>query len=110
MWSFLRRMLRRKGVRETRAAPAPARLASTNGSRLPLAEYNITDARNRFSYLLTRVRHGESVVIARHGEPIATLVPYFDTAARRPGLVHARLSMTDMIAVERSAASRAQEN
>lgn len=34
------------------------------------------DAKNRLSELLDRVERGESIVITRHGEPVARLVPF----------------------------------
>lgn len=34
------------------------------------------DAKTKLSELLDRVEHGETVVITRHGTPIATLKPY----------------------------------
>lgn len=36
---------------------------------------NVHDAKTHFSRLLARVEHGEEVIIARAGEPIARLVP-----------------------------------
>jgi len=34
------------------------------------------DAKTNLGQLLDRVEHGESIVITRHGEPIARLVPF----------------------------------
>lgn len=34
------------------------------------------DAKNRLSELLDRVERGETIVITRHGEPVARLVPF----------------------------------
>jgi prevent-host-death family protein len=36
------------------------------------------DAKNRFGRLLDRVEAGEELVITRHGEPVAKLVPIKD--------------------------------
>lgn len=37
---------------------------------------NIHDAKTHFSKLVHRTESGESIVIARDGEPVAMLVPY----------------------------------
>jgi prevent-host-death family protein len=53
--------------------------------------YNTYEARNALSELLRRVRHGEVIVIAHAGRPVAQLVPYREEAELVPGLV--RLSV-----------------
>ena len=40
------------------------------------------DAKTNLAQLLNRVEHGESIIITRHGEPVARLVP-FDTDVDR---------------------------
>lgn len=40
------------------------------------------EAKNRLSELLERVSSGESVIITRHGKPIARLVPYDERIER----------------------------
>jgi prevent-host-death family protein len=40
---------------------------------------NVHEAKTRLSQLLELVEEGESVIIARHGQPVAELIP-----ARRP--------------------------
>ncbi|MBK7643237.1 MAG: type II toxin-antitoxin system prevent-host-death family antitoxin [Planctomycetes bacterium] len=40
------------------------------------------EAKNRLSELIERVSKGESVVITRHGTPIARLVPYDEGVER----------------------------
>ncbi|HEX5385498.1 MAG TPA: type II toxin-antitoxin system Phd/YefM family antitoxin [Gemmatimonadales bacterium] len=37
---------------------------------------NIYDAKTHLSKLVDRVQEGEEVVIARHGKPVARLIPY----------------------------------
>jgi prevent-host-death family protein len=45
------------------------------------------DAKNRLGNLLDRVQAGEELVITRHGEPVARLIPIGDQ--RRAGLASA---------------------
>lgn len=45
------------------------------------------EAKTSLSKLLARVAHGESIVIAKAGEPIAKLVPVSKAARRKPGLL-----------------------
>jgi prevent-host-death family protein len=40
-----------------------------------MAAYNVHEAKTTLSKLLERVEEGEEVVIARHGTPVAKLVP-----------------------------------
>jgi len=40
------------------------------------------EAKNRLSELIERVSKGESVVITRHGTPVARLVPYHESVER----------------------------
>ncbi len=39
-------------------------------------QYNIHEAKTQFSRLLALVAQGQSVIIAKNGDPIAELVPY----------------------------------
>jgi prevent-host-death family protein len=41
------------------------------------------DAKNRLGRLLDRVQSGEELVITRHGEPVAWLVPFEKRAGER---------------------------
>ena len=45
------------------------------------ASVTASEARNRFGRLLARVSQGEEIVVTRHHEPVARLVPV-DTPAR----------------------------
>ena len=40
-----------------------------------MAAYNVHEAKSNLSRLLEQVERGEEVVIARHGKPVAKLVP-----------------------------------
>ncbi len=40
-----------------------------------MAAYNVHEAKSNLSKLLERVEDGEEIVIARHGTPVAKLVP-----------------------------------
>ena len=42
----------------------------------------IFEAKTHFSDLVGRVERGETIVITRHGEPVARLVPYDDGVDR----------------------------
>jgi len=46
---------------------------------------NIHDAKTHLSRLLDRVQHGEQIVIAKAGRPIAVLMPIAAPAPRQPG-------------------------
>lgn len=55
------------------------------------------EAKTQLSKLLERVEHGEQIVIARAGRPVAMLVPYADPATmpRVPGLLRGQIWMSD---------------
>jgi prevent-host-death family protein len=47
---------------------------------------NVYEAKSRLSQLLARVESGEEITIARHGRPVARLVPFVaQRNPRRPG-------------------------
>lgn len=47
---------------------------------------NVYDAKTQLSRLLTQVEHGEEIIIARHGKPVAKLGPLAPQRGnRRPG-------------------------
>jgi prevent-host-death family protein len=47
---------------------------------------NVHDAKTHLSRLLERVEHGERIVLARAGRPIAILIPFTEERQpRRPG-------------------------
>ncbi len=45
--------------------------------------FNIHDAKTRLSQLLIAVEQGEEVIIARNGNPVATLVPFVQKTPMR---------------------------
>lgn len=45
-------------------------------------DVGIFEAKTHFSDLVARAEKGESIVITRHGEPVARLVPYEDEVDR----------------------------
>ena len=47
--------------------------------------FNTHAAKTHFSRLLERVEHGEEIVIARAGVPVARLVPFAPANAERTG-------------------------
>ena len=53
---------------------------------------SFTEFRNRASDMMTEVEHGETLLVVRHGRPIAEISPVSDQQPswKRPGL---RLSM-----------------
>ncbi|HEX5758856.1 MAG TPA: type II toxin-antitoxin system Phd/YefM family antitoxin [Thermoanaerobaculia bacterium] len=51
-----------------------------------MREVNIHEAKTHLSRLLAEVEHGEEVVIARAGKPVAKLVPVQAPAGRRLGI------------------------
>ena len=51
-----------------------------------MRQINIHEAKTQFSRLIAAVEHGEEIVIARYGEPVARLVPIRPNAPpRKPG-------------------------
>jgi prevent-host-death family protein len=43
-----------------------------------------TDFRKKASDLITEVEHGETIILLRHGKPVAEVVPFSDKAHRSP--------------------------
>ncbi len=53
---------------------------------------NIHEAKTHFSKLLERVARGEEIVIARAGKPVARLVPFKESVAKRiPGTAKGKI-------------------
>lgn len=52
---------------------------------------NVQEAKTHLSALLTRVESGERIVLARHGKPIAQLIPLDPTPRRRLGFLKGRV-------------------
>lgn len=59
-----------------------------------MGQVNIHEAKTHLSRLLERAAAGEEIVIARHGHPVAKLVPIgYAAAPRRPGSLKDRISI-----------------
>lgn len=56
---------------------------------------NVYEAKTQFSQLLVRVEGGEEIVIARHGHPVARLVPMAVRRDRTPGLFAGQFVIAD---------------
>lgn len=60
-----------------------------------MRKVNIHEAKTHLSQLVDDVEHGESVVIARAGKPVALLSPLPAVAERRLGLLAGRITIGD---------------
>src|SRR5579862_1804851 len=87
---FLRRLVH--VLRLSQVRPSSPDRADRPGGPDRLAFYNTYEARMFFSYIVERVSHGEEIVIARSGVPMAKLVPYRGERIR-PGVLrfHVRI-------------------
>jgi prevent-host-death family protein len=70
-------------------------MASENGTvRNDAEQFDIHDVQTNLSRIIERVEHGEEIVIARAGTPVAKLVPFHRQADRRTrGSLRGRLVM-----------------
>lgn len=59
------------------------------------AIYNLYEAKTHLSSLLERAAHGEEIVFAKGGKPMARLVPLETTTPRRPGGWEGRVRIAD---------------
>lgn len=59
------------------------------------AVYNLYEAKTHLSSLLERAAHGEEIVFAKGGKPMARLVPLEVPAPRRPGGWEGRVRIAD---------------
>lgn len=73
---------------------------------------NFTDFRKKASSFITEVEHGETIILVRHGKPIAEVVPFTDRHTRTPSWkepgIHLQISGADLssaIVEEREAES-----
>jgi prevent-host-death family protein len=59
-----------------------------------MAQFNIAEAKARFSELVERALAGDEVVVARDNKPLLKLVPLADPAqARKPGSARGTIRM-----------------
>ena len=57
---------------------------------------NVYEAKTRLSQLIARVEEGEEITIARHGRPVARLVPFTEhRQVRKPGLWRGQVKISD---------------
>jgi prevent-host-death family protein len=57
---------------------------------------NVYDAKTRLSQLIARVEDGEEITIARHGRPVARLVPFTEhQQVRTPGIWRGQVKISD---------------
>ena len=45
-----------------------------------------TDFRKKASVFVSEVEHGETIVLLRHGKPVAEVIPYSDEVQKVPSL------------------------
>ena len=50
-----------------------------------MANYGVAEAKNKLTHLLERVEDGETVIITRHGKPVAELRPATIPSSRDKG-------------------------
>ncbi|MGH9386666.1 MAG: type II toxin-antitoxin system Phd/YefM family antitoxin [Vicinamibacterales bacterium] len=51
------------------------------------------EAKTHLSSLVDRAAAGEEIIVAKHGRPMAKLVPIRDAARRRPGRAKGKIKM-----------------
>ena len=59
-----------------------------------MAQFNIAEAKARFSELVEKALAGDEVVVARDNKPLLKLVPLGGAAARTPGSARGRVRMS----------------
>ena len=57
---------------------------------------NISEVKAHFSRMVDRAYHGETVVIAKNGTPLADLVPHRPSQPRRLGLLAGKFKAPDV--------------
>jgi prevent-host-death family protein len=58
-----------------------------------MAQFNIADAKARFSELVDRALAGDEVIVARDNKPLLKLVPLAKTGSRKPGTAKGMIQM-----------------
>jgi prevent-host-death family protein len=58
-----------------------------------MAQFNIADAKARFSELVDRALAGDEVIVARDNKPLLKLVPLGKTGSRKPGTAKGMIQM-----------------
>ena len=62
-----------------------------------MLQMNIHEAKTHLSQLLEQIEAGEDVIIARHGKPVARLIPYSakPVQQREPGSLRGKISFNE---------------
>ncbi|TXK96215.1 type II toxin-antitoxin system prevent-host-death family antitoxin [Methylococcaceae bacterium HT4] len=62
-----------------------------------MLQMNIHEAKTHLSQLLEQIEAGEDVIIARHGKPVARLIPYTikPVQQRKPGTLRGKISFNE---------------
>ena len=62
-----------------------------------MLQINIHEAKTHLSRLLEQIETGEDVVIARHGKPVARLIPYTvkPIQQRQPGSLRGKIKFSE---------------
>lgn len=62
-----------------------------------MLQMNIHEAKTHLSRLLEELENGEDIIIARHGKPVARLIPYTakPLKQRQPGSLHGKISISE---------------
>ena len=62
-----------------------------------MLQMNIHEAKTHLSQLLEQIEAGEDVIIARHGKPVARLIPYTikPVQQRKPGSLRGEISFNE---------------
>ena len=58
-----------------------------------MPQFNIAEAKARFSELVDRALAGDEVIVARDNKPLLKLVPLGERAGRRPGTAKGQIRM-----------------
>lgn len=60
-----------------------------------MQQVNIHEAKTQLSKLIDRTSAGEEIVIAKHGKPVARLVPYLQAVTKRePGSLRGKIKIS----------------
>jgi prevent-host-death family protein len=64
-------------------------------NNLVMMQVNLYEAKTRLSELIREAMAGEEVVIARHGKPVARLIPYRRSESVSPGFLKGKVRWSD---------------
>ena len=59
-----------------------------------MAQFNIAEAKARFSELVEKALAGDEVIVARDNKPLLRLVPLGEVTARKPGTARGQMRMS----------------